>query len=249
MMLHLTYLCVVSFVIYGAFCNESCDLNSPFSILTCPNGGGGILLQGGTVVNEASMEQADVWVCGEVVERVQKHMKIPAGAEVIDVTNKYVLPGGIDPHTHLDMPFMGTRTCDDFYSGHKAALAGGTTMHIDFVLPVNNSLLEGYEAWRAKSKRAAMDYAFHMAITTWNRSVEHEMTLLTTKKGINSFKFFMAYKGALMVNDEQLLEGFRQVKKLGALAQVHAENGDAVFLGQEAVFKEGITGPWGHALS
>eukprot|EP01066_Platyproteum_vivax_P015424 Platyproteum_vivax@DN6821_c0_g1_i2.p2 len=96
MMLHLTYLCVVSFVIYGAFCNESCDLNSPFSILTCPNGGGGILLQGGTVVNEASMEQADVWVCGEVVERVQKHMKIPAGAEVIDVTNKYVLPGGND---------------------------------------------------------------------------------------------------------------------------------------------------------
>ncbi|MCO5595735.1 hypothetical protein L7F22_049781 [Adiantum nelumboides] len=122
----------------------------------------------------------------------------------------------IDPHTHLDFEFMGSETIDDFFSGQAAALAGGTTMHIDFVIPVNGSLLSGLEAY---------------------------------EKSINSFKFFMAYKGALMINDELLLQGFKKCKSLGALAMVHAENGDAAYEGQRRMIELGITGPEGHALS
>ena len=146
---------------------------------------------------------------------------------------------------------MGQVTCDDFYTGHRAALAGGTTYHIDFALPVGGDLLKGYQAWREKATpNAVMDYSFHMAVTSWNDKISEQMGLLTQRHGINSFKFFMAYKGALMVNDEQLLAGFQRCKEIEAIAQVHAENGDAVALGQEKVFVEmGVTGPEGHALS
>lgn len=198
-----------------------------------------------------------------------------------------MVPGGIDPHTHLAMEFMGTETIDDFFSGQAAALAGGTTMHIDFVIPVNGSLSAGYEAYVKKAERSAMDYGFHMAITKWDDTVSREMEVMVKEKGIspfpyffgyifesfktifcltqmlfqitnsfvlhytgiNSFKFFMAYKGSLMISDELLLEGFKICKSLGALAMVHAENGDAVFEGQKRMIELGITGPEGHALS
>lgn len=159
------------------------------------------------------------------------------------------MPGGIDPHTHLAMPFMGQVACDDFYSGQAAALAGGTTFHIDFALPVNHDLLEGYKAWKVKAEAAVMDYGFHMAVTQWSDAVAQQMEQLTTSHGINSFKFFMAYKGALMVTDAELIAGLRRCRELGALAQVHAENGDAVAEGQTRIFNAGITGPEGHALS
>ena len=159
------------------------------------------------------------------------------------------MPGGIDPHTHLAMPFMGQVACDDFFTGHAAALAGGTTFHIDFALPINHDLIAGYQEWRKKASIAAMDYGFHMAVTSWNDKVAEQMGQLTERHGINSFKFFMAYKGALMVNDEQLLAGFSRCREIGALAQVHAENGDAVAEGQKRIFEAGITGPEGHALS
>ncbi|XP_057480383.1 dihydropyrimidinase-like isoform X2 [Actinidia eriantha] len=159
------------------------------------------------------------------------------------------MPGGIDPHTHLAMEFMGTVTIDDFFSGQAAALAGGTTMHIDFVIPVNGSLSAGFESYLGKAKRSCMDYGFHMAITKWDETVSREMEIMVKEKGINSFKFFLAYKGSLMINDELLLEGFKKCKSLGALAMVHAENGDAVFEGQKRMIELGITGPEGHALS
>lgn len=168
---------------------------------------------------------------------------------ILDGTDLFVMPGGIDPHTHLSMPFMGQITCDDFYSGQAAALAGGTTFHIDFALPINHNLLEGYKAWREKSKDAVMDYAFHMAVTRWSPEVSSQMEHIVHSMGINSFKFFMAYKGALMVTDEELIDGLIKCRELGALAQVHAENGDAVAMGQSDVFNAGITGPEGHPLS
>ncbi|XP_048318507.2 dihydropyrimidinase isoform X3 [Ziziphus jujuba] len=159
------------------------------------------------------------------------------------------MPGGIDPHTHLAFEFMGTETMDDFFTGQAAALAGGTTMHIDFVIPVDGSLTAGFEAYEKKSKKACMDFGFHMAITKWDEVVSKEMEIMVQEKGINSFKFFMAYKGALMINDDLLLEGFKKCKSLGALAMVHAENGDAVYEGQKRMIELGITGPEGHALS
>ncbi|XP_021278512.1 dihydropyrimidinase isoform X2 [Herrania umbratica] len=164
-------------------------------------------------------------------------------------TSSVMLTGGIDPHTHLAMEFMGTETIDDFFSGQAAALAGGTTMHIDFVIPVNGSLVAGFEAYERKAKKSCMDYGFHMAITKWDESVSREMEIMVKEKGINSFKFFMAYKGSLMINDELLLQGLKRCKSLGALAMVHAENGDAVFEGQKRMIELGITGPEGHALS
>uniref|UniRef100_A0A453FR83 Amidohydrolase-related domain-containing protein n=1 Tax=Aegilops tauschii subsp. strangulata TaxID=200361 RepID=A0A453FR83_AEGTS len=148
-----------------------------------------------------------------------------------------------------EMEFMGTVTIDDFYSGHAAALAGGTTMHIDFVIPVNGNLTAGLESYKHKAEKAAMDYGFHMAITKWNDEVSREMEVMVKEHGINSFKFFMAYKGSLMVTDDLLLQGLQKCKSLGALAMVHAENGDAVAEGQQRMIDLGITGPEGHALS
>ncbi|GMH45133.1 hypothetical protein BSKO_13090 [Bryopsis sp. KO-2023] len=207
-----------------------------------------ILVKDGTVVNADTQRPADVLVENGRIVKVGQDIKAPRGARVINAKGKYVMPGGIDPHTHLEMPFMGQVACDDFFSGQAAALAGGTTMHIDFALPTNGDLLRGFENYKKKAEKSCMDYGFHMAITTWNDKVASDMETLTMK-GINSFKFFMAYKGALMVTDEQLLNGFQKCKEIGALPQVHAENGDAVAAGQQRVFDAGITGPEGHPLS
>ena len=210
-----------------------------------------ILIKGGTVVTADSMRPADVLVVGGRIAEVGSDV-VSGTARVIDATNKLVMPGGIDPHTHLSMPFMGQEACDDFYSGQAAALAGGTTFHIDFVLPVDHDLLEGYQTWRYEKAEpnAVMDYGFHVAVTSWSDKVSSDMKILVERHGINSFKYFLAYKGALMVSDAEFLEGLKRCKELGALAQVHAENGDGVAWGQDVVFNElGITGPHGHALS
>ncbi|RLM91980.1 dihydropyrimidinase [Panicum miliaceum] len=218
----------------------------------CGGGGDGarILIKGGTVVNAHRAEEADVYIEDGVVVAIRPN--IPVGDDnvrVIDATGNYVMPGGIDPHTHLAMEFMGTVTIDDFFSGHAAALAGGTMMHIDFVIPVNGNLTAGLESYKQKAANAAMDYGFHMAITKWNDEVAREMEVMVKEHGINYFKFFMAYKGSLMVTDDLLLQGLQKCKSLGALAMVHAENGDAVAEGQQRMIDLGITGPEGHALS
>ncbi|KAL4567726.1 hypothetical protein LXL04_023318 [Taraxacum kok-saghyz] len=230
-----------------------------------------ILIKGGTVVNADHQEVADVYVEDGVIVAVRPNIKVPDGVRILDAIGRLVMPGGIDPHTHLAMEFMGTETIDNFFSGQGAALAGGTTMHIDFVIPVNGSLSKGYESYLEKAKSSCMDYGFHMAITKWDDIVPKEMETMVQKGlyfplinintfpklelikpsilGINSFKFFMAYKGSLMISDELLLEGLKKCKSLGALAMVHAENGDAVFEGQKRMIQLGITGPEGHALS
>ncbi|KAG6629821.1 hypothetical protein I3843_14G112300 [Carya illinoinensis] len=174
---------------------------------------------------------------------------VPDHVTVLDATGKFVMPGGIDPHAHLAMNGLGMETVDDFFSGQAAALAGGTTMHIDFVIPVNGSLTAGFETYIKKAMKSCMDYGFHVAVTKWDEVVSKEMEIMVKEKGINSFKFFLAYKGVFMVNDELLLEGFKKCKSLGALAMVHAENGDAVYEGQKRMIELGITGPEGHALS
>ncbi|PSC75311.1 Dihydroorotase [Micractinium conductrix] len=218
-------------------------------LLACGAAGEDILIKGGTVVNADRQFQADVLIRGGLIARVGPNLQAERqGTRTLSAAGRLVMPGGIDPHTHLSMPFMGQVTCDDFFSGHAAALAGGTTMHVDFALPVDHDLLAGWDAWQRKAADGVMDYGFHMAVTSWSDKVAADMGTLT-KMGVNSFKFFMAYKGALMVNDEQLLQALRRCKELGAVPQVHAENGDAVAEGQARVFAAGITGPEGHALS
>ncbi|KAK7372738.1 hypothetical protein VNO80_06125 [Phaseolus coccineus] len=222
--------------------NQFCDAGTEFPSSK-------LLVKGGTVVNAHHQQIADVYVEDGVIVAVNPNIRVGDDVTVIDALGKYVMPGGIDPHTHLEFDVGFTATVDDFFSGQAAALAGGTTMHIDFVIPLNGSLIAGFEDYEKKAKKSCMDYGFHMVITKWDETVSREMELMVKEKGINSFKFFMAYKGILMINDELLLEGFKKCKSLGALAMVHAENGDAVYEGQEKMIELGITGPEGHALS
>jgi dihydropyrimidinase len=209
-----------------------------------------VLIKGGTVVTADRTVRADVYCENGRIAAIGERLDVPASARVIDAGGQYVMPGGIDPHTHMQMPFMGTVVSDDFYTGTAAAAAGGTTMIIDFVIPgPNTSLIDAFETWRGWADKAAADYGFHIAVTWWGEQVANEMSILTRDKGINSYKFFMAYKGAIMVDDEQLIAGFSHCGVLGAIPQVHAENGDLVNYMQKKLLAQGITGPEAHPLS
>ncbi|WP_306026427.1 dihydropyrimidinase [Oceaniradius stylonematis] len=204
------------------------------------------IIKNGTIVTADRTYKADVKVENGVIAGIGQNL---SGGEELDATGCYVMPGGIDPHVHLEMPFMGTYSSDDFESGTRAALAGGTTMVVDFCLPnPEQSLLEALQRWDNKSTRANCDYSFHMAITWWGEQVFNEMEDIT-RRGINTFKHFMAYKGALMVNDDEMFASFRRCAELGALPLVHAENGDVVADLQAKLLAEGNDGPEGHAYS
>ena len=209
-----------------------------------------LLLRGGTVVNADQAFRADVLCQDGRIVAVGDALQAPAGALVVDAGGQYVLPGGIDPHTHMQLPFMGTTTMDDFFTGTAAAMAGGTTSIIDFVIPnPQQSLMEAYQTWRGWAEKAASDYSFHMAITWWDESVKRDMGTLVQQEGINSFKHFMAYKNAIMCDDETLVNSFKRALELGAMPTVHAENGELVFLLQKEMAALGISGPEGHPLS
>eukprot|EP00668_Euglena_longa_P029245 GGOE01036589.1.p1 GENE.GGOE01036589.1~~GGOE01036589.1.p1 ORF type:complete len:520 (+),score=166.28 GGOE01036589.1:38-1561(+) len=210
-----------------------------------------LLLRGGMVVNEDRQWQADVLVADGRITAVGPDLPTPLDAQVVNATGRFVLPGGIDPHTHCQLPFMGTVAADDFDVGTQAAVAGGTTMLIDFVMPrKGQSLLEAFHQWQAwATPKVNCDYGFHVAVTWWSEQVAEEMGVLVRDHGVNSFKVFMAYKNVLMLNDEELYCAFQRCKELGAVAQVHAENGDMVDVGQRRCLALGITGPEGHELS
>jgi len=204
------------------------------------------IIKNGTVVTADLTYTADIRVESGRITEIGQHL---SGGEVLDASGCYVMPGGIDPHTHLEMPFMGTYSSDDFESGTRAALSGGTTMVVDFCLPSpNQSLLEALSMWDNKTSRASCDYSFHMAITWWGEQVWKEMADVVDR-GITSFKHFMAYKGALMVNDDEMFASFQRCAELGALPLVHAENGDVVASMTQKLLAEGNNGPEAHAYS
>ncbi|MGB0498914.1 MAG: dihydropyrimidinase [Rubricella sp.] len=204
------------------------------------------VIKNGTIVTADLTYKADVLIEGGKIAAIGQGL---AGDESLDATGCYIMPGGIDPHTHLEMPFMGTYSSDDFESGTRAALSGGTTMVVDFALPSpGQGLLDAIQMWDNKSTRANCDYSFHMAITWWGEQVFDEMKAVT-ERGINTFKHFMAYKGALMVNDDEMFASFRRCAELGAIPLVHAENGDIVADLQQKYLAEGKTGPEFHAHS
>ncbi|HVI87280.1 MAG TPA: dihydropyrimidinase [Dongiaceae bacterium] len=209
-----------------------------------------LLIRGGTVVTAEEMKRADVYCADGVIKAVGEKLDVPAGAKVVDAGGQYVMPGGIDPHTHMQLPFMGTVASEDFFSGTAAGLAGGTTMIIDFVIPApNTSLLSAYDQWRDWAKKSCADYSFHVAVTWWSDQVYEDMGVLARERGVNSFKHFMAYKNAIMVPDEDLVKSFARCLELGAMPTVHAENGELVYHLQQEILKKGITGPEGHPLS
>ncbi|SLN57446.1 D-hydantoinase/dihydropyrimidinase [Aquimixticola soesokkakensis] len=204
------------------------------------------VIKNGTIVTADLTYKADVLIEEGKICAIGPDL---SGDEVIDAAGCYIMPGGIDPHTHLEMPFMGTYSSDDFASGTKAALAGGTTMVVDFALPnPGQSLLDALKVWDNKSAQAACDYSFHMAITWWDEQVFDEMKAVT-ERGINTFKHFMAYKGSLMVNDDEMFSSFKRCAELGATPLVHAENGDLVAEMSAKLLAEGNTGPEAHAYS
>lgn len=205
------------------------------------------VLKGGTVVTAGDTFAADVLIEGEQIVAVGRGLN---GDDVVDATDAYVIPGGIDVHTHLDMPFGGTVSSDDFFTGHRAAAFGGTTMHIDFAIqPTGGTLRDALEIWQAKATgKAAIDYGFHIAITDLTDSVLAEMASCI-EYGVTSIKLFMAYKGILQVDDATLFRAMQQAAKHGLLIMVHAENGDAIdVLVREAV-AAGQTAPKFHALT
>ncbi|KAM9777923.1 dihydropyrimidinase-related protein 5a [Neosynchiropus ocellatus] len=210
-----------------------------------------ILIKGGKVVNDDCTQEADVYIEGGIVQQVGKELMIPGGAKVIDASGKLVMPGGIDTSVHLEETFMNATTADDYYSGTKAALAGGTTMVIGHVLPEKNeSLLEAYEKCRRLADpKACCDYALHVGVTWAGPKVLAEMEKLVREKGVNSFQMTMAYKDSYMLRDSELFQVLQHCKDIGAIARVHAENGELVAEGAKEVLELGITGPEGIEIS
>ena len=209
-----------------------------------------VIIRGGTVVNADASVRADVLCEGGTIRAVGPDLAAPAGATEVDASGALVMPGGIDTHTHMELPFMGTVTMDDFFTGTAAGLSGGTTSILDFVIPnPKQPLMEAFQNWRGWAEKSAGDYGFHVAVTWWDESVHRDMGTLVTEHGVNSFKHFMAYKNAIMADDEVLVNSFARALELGALPTVHAENGELVFQLQNKLVAMGLTGPEQHPTS
>jgi len=210
----------------------------------------GLLIRGGTIVNAGERFEADVKVEGRTITAIGSDLPRGSGDIVIDAEGKYVLPGFIDPHVHMELPFMGTVSIDDFETGTASGIAGGTTSIIDFCIPApGTSLLDGLKTWRERAAKAAADYSFHMAITGWGENTANEMRAVVRDHGITSFKVFMAYKGAIMVDDHALYQVMKVAAETGAVVTVHAENGDVVWNLQKELVAKGLTGPEYHPVS
>jgi dihydropyrimidinase len=213
----------------------------------------GILIKGGTVVSAMGSRLADVLISGEIIAHVGVGIS-ESGHEVVDATGLLVMPGGIDVHTHLDMPFGGTTSADDYTTGTQAAAVGGTTMVIDFALQTQGKTMrEALEVWRGKSRgKACVDFSLHMAVTDLGpgdgadglREMEEMVA-----EGITSFKLFMAYPGVLMIDDGLMFKVMQKAAALKALCCVHAENGSAIDIVVSQMIAEGKTEPHYHALS
>lgn len=209
-----------------------------------------VLIKNGRVITADEDFIADIFVEGETVSLIGKNLQVKAD-KTIDATGKLVMPGGIDPHVHLDMPFMGTFSSDNYTTGTSAALYGGTTMVIDFILQKQGkSLYDALQEWQGRSNnKATCDYSFHMAVTDFNDNTKAEIAKMVNDEGITSFKTFMAYKGALMIDDRQMVGLMQEVKKQGGMVTVHATNGDMIDFLVAKHRAEGKLAPLYHYLS
>src|SRR5665647_3177660 len=209
-----------------------------------------VLIKNGRIVTATEDFVGDIFIVGESISAIGKNLSIEAD-EVIDATGMLVFPGGIDPHVHLEMPFMGTFSSDTHETGTRAALFGGTTTVIDFVLQKQgHSLHEALEEWNGRAKGTTFgDYSFHMAVTDFNEDTKKEIKEMIEKEGITSFKTFMAYKGALMIDDKQMIGLMHEVKKQGGLLTTHATNGDMIDYLVAKHKSEGKLSPLFHYLS
>jgi dihydropyrimidinase len=210
-----------------------------------------ILIKGGRILTAADDYVGDVFVEGERIALIGTALDDVRADTTIDATGKYVLPGCVDPHTHLDMPFGGTVTIDDVESGQTAAAFGGTTCHVDFVIqPHGASFGQALDEWKAKAAgKQVIDMGYHMAVTDLKEGGTLEELASLPDQGVTSYKLFMAYKGALMVDDETLFRTMQVAAETGALVMVHAENGDAIDVLVKEALAAGHTEPRYHALT
>lgn len=209
-----------------------------------------ILIKNGRILTASEDYVADVYIEGETIHSIGTNLDVQA-VQTIDASGKVVFPGGIDPHVHLDMPFMGTFSSDNYETGTLAALHGGTTMVIDFILQTQGkSLHHALGEWQGRSNGNCYgDYSFHIAVTDFNDETEKEVVQMIEEEGITSFKTFMAYKGALMIDDGQMVALMQEVKKRGGMVTVHATNGDVIDGLIAKHRKEGKLSPLYHYLS
>ncbi|MES2003460.1 MAG: dihydropyrimidinase [Bacteroidota bacterium] len=209
-----------------------------------------LLIKNGRIITATDDYVADILIEGEQITAIGHELAVKAD-KTIDASGKLVMPGGIDPHVHLDMPFMGTYSSDNYETGTRAALFGGTTTVIDFILQKQgNSLQSALDEWNGRANGNAVgDYSFHMAVTDFNEATKQEIRNIIEKEGITSFKTFMAYKGALMIDDRQMIGLMQEVKKHGGLINVHATNGDMIDYLVAKHKAEGKLAPLYHYLS
>ena len=208
-----------------------------------------LLIQNGEIITASQRYVADIFCENETVTRIARNLAAPAGAEIIDATGKYVFPGFIDPHVHIYLPFMGTFAKDTHETASQAALAGGTTTFIEMICPGRSEEpLAAFELWLGKAQgNSACDFTFHMGVTRYDDAAEKQFMEIV-KRGVSSFKIFLAYKGALGITDEELYQTLRLAKKLGVITTAHCENADVVLELQKRLVAEGKTGPeWHHA--
>ena len=209
-----------------------------------------VLIKNGRIVTAVDNYVADIYIKGETVSMIGEDLQIEA-EKTIDASGKLVFPGGIDPHVHLDLPFMGTFSSDNYETGTRAALFGGTTSVIDYVIQTpGKSMFSALDEWHKKSDNNSFgDYSYHMAVTDYNSNTQLEFKDLITKEGITSFKTFMAYKGAFMIDDEQMVGIMNEVREYGGLVAVHATNGDMIDYLVKKNVANGNKSPLFHYLS
>jgi dihydropyrimidinase len=209
-----------------------------------------ILIKNGRIITASEDYIADIFIADEKIQAIGQNLK-RAADQTIEAKDKLIFPGGIDPHVHLEMPFMGTFSSDSYATGTAAALHGGTTMVIDFILQTQGkSLQDAYKAWSGRANgNTYSDYSFHMAVTDYNAATKQEIATMVNEHGITSFKTFMAYKGALMIDDRQMVGLMQEVKKQGGMVTVHATNGDMIDYLVAQFRSEGHRAPIYHGLS
>ncbi len=208
----------------------------------------GLLIKNGEIVTATSRYVADIWCEDETITAIGENLDAPPDAEVIDATGRFVFPGFIDPHTHIYLPFMGTHAKDDYASASRAALVGGTTTLFEMCCPSRAERpLDGYRLWRSKAEGiSCCDYTFHMGVTRFDEGVEEELREIVGD-GIQSFKIFLAYKGAFGIDDAELFRTLQLARSLGVVTTAHTENETLVAELQKRLLAEGKTGPeWHH---
>lgn len=207
-----------------------------------------LLIKNGEIVTGSSRFVADIWCEGEAITRIDKNIPAPAGADVVDAAGKFVFPGFIDPHTHIYLPFMGTFSKDTYATGTQAAVAGGTTTIFDMCCPSRlEEPADGFAKWKSQADgKACCDYSFHMGVTRFDQGTEAQLRKIVAA-GVQSFKIFLAYKGAFGIDDAELLATLRLARELGVVTTAHCENETLVAELQRKLLSEGKTGPeWHH---